>query len=161
MAEMGSGSKAAEIMQFVRYAMVGVMNTVITLVVIYLCKDFLEVNQWVSNAIGYVAGFVNSFLWNKLWVFRSSAGYLKEAVRFIGGFVLCYGIQFAATWVLSDHSFLTGTEWDLFGFVVSGYGVATLMGMIVYTFANFFYNKIITFRDGHGTAECNVAGKKK
>lgn len=137
--------KRPDLIQFVRYAMVGAMNTILTLVVIYACKDFFEINQWVSNAIGYIAGFINSFLWNKLWVFHSSAGYLREAIKFIGGFLICYALQFAATWLLTDHSFLTGSEWDLFGFVISGYGVATLMGMVVYTLANFFYNKAITF----------------
>lgn len=134
-----------DIIQFVRYAMVGALNTILTLLVIYACKDFFGINQWVSNLLGYIAGFINSFLWNKLWVFHSAAGYLHEAVKFICGFLLCYALQFVATWLLTDHSFLTGSEWTLFGFVISGYGIATLAGMIVYTFANFFYNKAITF----------------
>lgn len=54
--------------QFLRYLIVGVMNTLVTLVVIYLCKSQWGVNQWVSNGIGYVAGLINSFVWNKLWV---------------------------------------------------------------------------------------------
>ena len=57
--------------QFLRYLIVGVMNTLVTLVVIYLCKSQWGVNQWVSNGIGYVAGLINSFVWNKLWVFNS------------------------------------------------------------------------------------------
>lgn len=137
--------KRTNILQFVRYAMVGALNTILTLVVIYACKDFFGINIWVSNAIGYIAGFINSFLWNKLWVFRSSAGYLREAIKFIGGFLLCYCLQFAATWLLNGHSLLAGREWSLFGFVISGYGIATLMGMVIYTLANFFYNKAITF----------------
>lgn len=140
-----SNTRRAEILRFVRYAMVGAMNTVLTLVVIYACKDFFGINEWVSNAVGYVVGFINSFLWNKLWVFNSSAGYLREAIKFFGGFILCYLLQLGATWVLTDHSPLTGSEWELFGFVISGYGIATLIGMIVYTVANFVYNKVVTF----------------
>lgn len=135
----------ADIIQFIRYAMVGVINTVITLAVIYVCKDFLGINQWVSNAIGYVAGFVNSFVWNKLWVFRSHGAVVREALKFIGGFLLCYLLQLGATWVLTDHSPLTGQSWSLGAIVISGYGVATLLGMVVYTLANFVYNKAITF----------------
>jgi peptidoglycan/LPS O-acetylase OafA/YrhL len=30
--------------------------------------------------------------------------------------------------------------------VISGYGVATLVGMIAYTIANFVYNRFVTFR---------------
>ena len=32
--------KQADLIQFIRYAMVGAMNTILTLVVIYACKDF-------------------------------------------------------------------------------------------------------------------------
>ncbi|MCM1028026.1 MAG: GtrA family protein [Pseudoflavonifractor sp.] len=135
----------ANIIQFIRYALVGVLNTVITFAVIYICKDFLGINPWVSNALGYIAGFVNSFIWNKVWVFRSDGAILKEAAKFFGGFMICYAIQFVATWVLAQHSFLTGNEWTLGQIVISGYGVATLIGMVAYTVANFVYNKVITF----------------
>lgn len=160
-----SGTRApmsrADILQFVRYAMVGALNTILTLVVIYACKDFFGINLWVSNAIGYVAGFVNSFLWNKLWVFHSTAGYLREAVKFIGGFLLCYGLQLLVTWLLTAHSPLTGSEWTLFGFVISGYGISTLIGMVVYTVANFFYNKMVTFGSKDDDGSDTIGFEKK
>lgn len=59
-------------LQFVKYACVGVLNTLVTLCVIYVCKALLGVNPLVSNAIGYVCGVINSFLWNKNWVFKTS-----------------------------------------------------------------------------------------
>ena len=36
-------------------------------------------------------------------------------------------------------------EWDIKGFTLSGYGVATLGGMCVYTLCNFIYNRQIAF----------------
>lgn len=134
-----------EILQFIRYIAVGALNTLLTLAVIYICKDYLHINIWVSNAIGYVAGFINSFIWNKLWVFKSSGSYIKEAFKFIGGFLLCYGLQLLATWLLTVHSPLSDGEWSIFGFIISGYGLSTLIGMVVYTVANFFYNRVVTF----------------
>lgn len=137
--------RKADVLQFLRYICVGGLNTVLTLVVIYICKDFLAINIWVSNAIGYVAGFINSFLWNKFWVFKSSGNYLREALKFVGGFLICYGLQLLATWLLTTHSPLAGGEWAIYSFVISGYGLSTLLGMVVYTVANFFYNRIVTF----------------
>ncbi len=93
-------------------------------------------------------------------MFRSSAGYFKEALKFVGGFLLCYGLQFLATWLLTDHSFLTGSEWTLFGMVISGYGISTLVGMVVYTLANFVYNKAITFAGPTATNWRQRAQKK-
>lgn len=132
--------------QFVKYACVGVMNTLLTLLVILFCKDWLNINEWVSNAIGYVAGFINSFVWNKHWVFRSHRGIFREMSAFCIGFLVCYAIQFAVTWLLAKQTPLNGMEIDIWGFVLSGYGIATIIGMITYTIANFLYNKFFTFK---------------
>ncbi len=50
------------VVQFLKYAIVGVMNTIITLGVIFVCKSLLGVNDYVSTALGYVAGVLNSFI---------------------------------------------------------------------------------------------------
>ncbi len=135
-----------DIAQFVRYLIVGCLNTLVTLAVIYVCKSWLGVNLWVSNGLGYIAGVINSFLWNKIWVFRTaSTGYRGEMLRFAIGFGVCYAIQFAVTWCL--NRMIGHLEWDLTSsFTISGYGIATIIGMGVYTVANFIYNRLITFR---------------
>ncbi len=134
------------LIQLLRYAVVGVMNTLLTLVIIFVCKSLLGVNPWLANAIGYVAGFINSFLWNKLWVFRSNNAMMGEAVKFCMGFLLCYLLQFAATWLITEQTALGDMEWVIFGFTISGYGVATLLGMVVYTLANFVFNRLVTLK---------------
>lgn len=143
---MSINVQSDDIKQFIRYIIVGVMNTLVTLAVIYVCKSLLEVNMWISNALGYIAGVINSFMWNKMWVFQSSStNYRGEALRFAIGFMLCYGLQFLATWLL--NSVMGSVEWDIFGLtVISGYGVATLLGMVIYTLANFVYNRVVTFK---------------
>ncbi|MCC8072056.1 MAG: GtrA family protein [Bacteroidales bacterium] len=134
------------VLQLMRFAIVGMMNTLLTLIVIYICKSVLEINPWVSNGIGYVAGFINSFIWNKLWVFNSHADVVREAIKFIVGFILCYWLQLLATWLLTEHTPLHGEEFHIIGFVFSGYGIATLLGMVVYTIANFIFNRAVTFK---------------
>ena len=134
--------KKATALQFIKYALVGVLNTLVTLSTIFLCKSVIGINPLVSNAIGYVAGVINSFLWNKTWVFRSHVSYLREALIFLVGFILCYGIQFLTVWVLSYKSPLNDFEWNILGFVLSGYGLATLVGNLVYTIANYIYNPL-------------------
>lgn len=130
--------------QFVKYCMVGVLNTLVTLGVIYLCKSLLGWNLYVSNILGYVCGVINSFLCNKQWVFRSSGAYRREALRFAMGFVVCYLLQLAVVWLLTrsigDFNYL------ILGIVLSGYGIATLVGNVVYTLANFAYNRLVTFK---------------
>lgn len=133
--------------QFIRYIAVGAMNTIVTLVVIYLCKTFTEIPLMVCNAIGYVAGLVNSFLWNRAWVFRATDGHgLWQALRFAIGFGGCYGVQFLVVWGLMKWASFAAILWHIGPFELSGYGIATLLGMGVYTVANFIYNRLITFR---------------
>ena len=129
-----------------RYLVVGVINTSVTLVVIFLCKSIFCLNPWLSNAIGYVVGLVNSFVWNKAWVFRSKRRSVAEAVKFVVGFLVCYGIQLFATWFLDTPMNLRSLEWDLGFYTLSGYGLSTVIGMGVYTACNFIYNRLITFK---------------
>lgn len=142
-----SNERIQNIIQFVKYAIVGVMNTVVTFVVIFIMKSVLGVNPLVSNAIGYVAGLINSFIWNKRWVFQSKKGAGREAVKFLIGFGVCYGIQLFVVWALTYRTPLGEMTWDLAGIMtVSGYAVATIAGNVVYTVSNYVYNRLITFR---------------
>lgn len=132
--------------QFVKYCLVGVLNTLVTFGVIYICKSFLDLNLYVSNALGYIAGVVNSFLCNKQWVFQSKGGYRREALVFVMGFLICYGIQLWTVWIITDSWFGSEIYQLTAAIAISGYGIATLIGNVVYTLANFLYNKLVTFK---------------
>ena len=134
-------SASNKYVQFVKYCIVGVLNTLVTLGVIYLCKSLLGWNLYVSNALGYI----NSFVCNKQWVFCSQGGYRREALRFVGGFAVCYLLQLAVVWLLTRS--IGDFEYLILGIVLSGYGIATLLGNVVYTLANFAYNRLVTFRE--------------
>lgn len=132
--------------QFLKFIIVGGINTMVTLATIFVCKSLLGVNPYLSNAIGYVAGVANSFLWNRSWVFRSHGGFYREMAKFFIGFEICYALQFACIWTLTNFTPLATLEWNIKGFTLSGYGVATLISMCVYTLCNFVYNRHIAFR---------------
>ena len=138
--------RASAIIQLFKYGVVGALNTILTLIVIFLCKSMLDMNPDVANAIGYVAGVINSFLWNRAWVFKAGDGSIsRQAVKFLVGFAVCYILQFGVVWVLNQSTF-GDIRLDLAGFVLSGYGIATLIGMIVYTLSNFLFNRVVTFK---------------
>lgn len=141
--------------QFIKYVIVGGINTLVTLAVIFLLKSVAGANPYIANAAGYAAGLVNSFLWNRAWVFHSVGKRKREAMRFMAGFACCYLLQLFIVWGLSTHTGLNGLliHIPLNGipflhdeFTLSGYGIATITGMAVYTIANFLYNRLITFR---------------
>jgi len=131
--------------QFLKFIIVGIINTLVTLVVIFTAKSLLGINPYISNALGYVAGLTNSFIWNKAWVFHSDGRTGSEAMKFLLGFCICYSLQLLFVWSATTQTPLGEMEWNIKGFTLSGYGVATLGGMCVYTLCNFFYNRRIAF----------------
>lgn len=133
-------------LQIIKYGFVGAFNTLLTLATIYICKSFIGISPMISNVIGYIVGLINSFIWNKNWVFRSDNGYAREAIKFVIGFGLCFALQFVIVYSLSYHSVLGTMLWHIGPIAVSGYGVATIIGMVFYTVANFLYNRFVTFR---------------
>lgn len=141
--------KNKEIKRFIKYCLVGGLNTLICLGVIFLCKSVLGVNIYLSNVLGYSCGVVNSFIWNKQWVFNSEGRLHREAVKFLIGCGLCYLIQLGIIYLLMRTS-LKDTEILIAGFTLSGYGISTLIGNIVYTVCNFIYNRRITFTSRNG-----------
>lgn len=120
--------------QLIRFGIVGVINTLITLIVIYVLQELLHVRYTTANLAGYVAGVINSFFWSKLWVFKKlNSNFMREAVLFLVSFGICYGIQFVALLVLVETLHMADT-W------------AQLVSMVVYTLCNFAMNKCITFK---------------
>lgn len=132
--------------QFLKYIIVGGMNTAVTLIVILLCKSVIGLDPYLSNAIGYAAGVTNSFLWNRSWVFHSHGRMGMEAVKFLIGFSICYLLQLLFVWSSTTFSPLGEMLWKIGSFTLSGYGVATLIGMCIYTLCNFIYNRHIAFK---------------
>lgn len=135
-----------QLYQFIRFLLVGVINTLVTLGVILVCKSVLGINPYLANLLGYIAGVVNSFIWNKTWVFHSNGRITAEASRFLLGWGICYSLQLLLVWVLNSHTPLASMLWHIGHYTLSGYGVATLIGMAFYTIANFIYNRRIAFQ---------------
>ncbi|MDR2968449.1 MAG: GtrA family protein [Tannerellaceae bacterium] len=121
------------IKQALKYGVVGVGNTIITAVVIWIMMKPLGFSDVVSNITGYVAGLLNSFIWNRQWTFKSSAGWGSSAVRFGLVFAVCYLMQLALLLFLNRH--LT---------IDSYYN--QLIAMVFYTIINFVMNKYFTFK---------------
>ncbi|GIX41674.1 MAG: polysaccharide biosynthesis protein GtrA [Leptospiraceae bacterium] len=119
--------------QFVKFGIVGIINTIITLSIIFILSNYYDVHYIISNAIGYIAGFINSFIMNKFWTFKSKGNVFKESIWFIIVFLISYGIQLIVLYYL--HGILNYNE-----------NLSQILSMIVYTVVNFLLNKFLTFR---------------
>lgn len=133
--------------QLIKYGIVGVSNSLITLIVIYLCNEVIGMKLMLADVIGYIAGLINSFIWNKNWVFKSHNKRLhREALLFVVGFLVCFGLQFVTVLCLRDP--MKALELTPAGIPSDTFGeyAAVCIGMVVYTLANYAYNRFVTFK---------------
>jgi len=74
----------------VRFATVGVLNTLLTIGVIFSLKAFAGAPDVAANASGYVVGLVCSFTLNKRWTFQHEDRLLPALARFVTVFGVAY-----------------------------------------------------------------------
>lgn len=67
---MTKENKKNLILQFIKFGLVGVSNTVVNLGIYYILI-FFHVNYILANMIGFVISVINAYYWNNRFVFNS------------------------------------------------------------------------------------------
>jgi putative flippase GtrA len=121
------------LVQFVKFGIVGISNTLLTFLVYTLLLKAFGVWYLAASAIGFVAGAVNGFLLNRRWTFREHVGDALTPLR----------------WAVVQGSGLALNEGLLYLFVHDA-GLDKLIGQacatVVVTVTTFFANRAWTFR---------------
>ena len=132
-------------MQFVRFSLVGVLNTIIDIVafnLFILCFPTQNVALLiVYNSLAYALGAFNSYILNKYWTFQRGQGTTgREVMRFVivnMCSILCNNIML---WLVAGiaHPFISSpTLWANIAKVIAISGTVTLsyLGMRLWVFA--------------------------
>lgn len=120
--------------QFVMFCLVGLVNTALHALVFVLLFRLLGVHYLAATAAGYSAGVLNSFVLNRRWTFRRTAGNRRrEMSRFVVVNLVSLGINVFALHALVAVASLTEE-------------VALLLAIGCSTTANFAGNKYWTFQ---------------
>jgi putative flippase GtrA len=123
------------ILQFVKFGIVGVSNTLIAFAVYTLLLKGFGVWYVAASGIGFAIGAVNGFLWNRAWTFKGHVGDALTPVRWfvVQGCGLL--LDLALVYVFVD-----------------GAGLGKLFGQalttVIVTVITFFANRAWTFK-GH------------
>ncbi|MDR1408096.1 MAG: GtrA family protein [Tannerella sp.] len=139
------------IRQAIKYGVVGVGNTLLTLLIIWIMTKWMGCSEALSNFVGYAVGFVNSYLWNRQWTFRSKSDWKKSALRFFGVYVVCYVLQLLLLLVMNRVCPENPPLYGFFRPVLQSLHVDALfyiqiLAMIFYTVIAFIINKFYTFK---------------
>ncbi|WP_421739106.1 GtrA family protein [Caulobacter sp.] len=89
-----------------RYALVGVVNTLVGFSIIIGLEQGLKLNPFLANAGGYAAGICISFVLSQLFVFRARSTARRSAPRYAlavaAAFGLNQGVLALARWLTPD-----------------------------------------------------------
>jgi putative flippase GtrA len=141
-----------------KYGIVGVLNTFVTAVVIWLMMHVLfHVGETgsvpvriisISNIAGYVAGLINSFVWNRKWTFKSEKSWKKDFIRFFIAFLICYIPQLLIVNIMNKTMLIPEIKFAVFhhSYTVTAAYICQLIGIAFYTVMNFLCNKYYTFK---------------
>jgi putative flippase GtrA len=131
-----AGSRMHMAVQFVKFGIVGVSNTLLTLVVYTVLLKVFGVWYLAASAIGFAVGATNGFLLNRRWTFRDHVGDALTPVR----------------WAIVQGTGLAINEGLLYLFVDQvklDKLVAQICATAVVTVTTFFANRSWTFRMHH------------
>ncbi|MDR1719576.1 MAG: GtrA family protein [Dysgonamonadaceae bacterium] len=145
--------------QFLKYGIVGVVNTLLTLTVIWIIMKWgygmygeqrtPNHAMLVSNLVGYGAGIISSFIFNRNWTFKSKGDWKKGFIKFVAVFAVCYIVQLGVVLILNKSAVIASFKFSFQNkeyFLTSSY-ICQLIGNVCYTILNFLCNKYYTFKN--------------
>ena len=100
----------------------------------YVCKEWLKINKYISNSIGFLLAASTNYVLNRIWTFQSHSQDIgAQYFTFLLIAVVGLGINNAVVYLL--HSKL---KWNFY--------LSKLIAIGVVTFWNFFMNYFFNFR---------------
>ena len=158
MARNGEAKKT--LWQIAKFAIVGVLNTVVDFAVFQALNLTLG---WVYAAqiLGYTAGVINSYLWNSNWTFREQrTRSFREIALFLLVNVASLGVSLGMIWFLREKAGITNAwvaGWmpHAFAGFIKGDTVCKLLATVVAIAVNYVGNRLFVFK-GKPKAEDEV-----
>lgn len=130
---------------FLRYAIVGVLGTLVDLITLYALTEISGIDPQKSTlfsvfvSIAFLAAVINNYVLNRIWTFKSQdsnvgAQFLRFLIVSIGGFVLTQALM-----------------WLMVSLIGIWYLAAKALTSITIMIWNFGLNKLWTFRQSNSS----------
>lgn len=143
--------KLSGIIQFAKFAVVGVLNTLIDWVVFYLFIYFITPDERLfAKAISFVAAVINSFILNSIWTFKDEfyRGIKNKNIKFYSlanyfiRFILVSLVGFAINYLTFRYVIYNATGWFSAHSNIVGLFAASGAALVW----NFLINKLWTYK---------------
>ena len=123
---------------FLKFMLVGVVNTLVGIAVMFFCFNVLAWSYWVSSALNYMVGSIVSYLLNKRYTFQQKGNDWHTVWKFIVNVSVCY--------VLAYGLAKPFVAWMLSGVTTNIQGNAALfVGMVLFVGFNYIGQRFWAF----------------
>lgn len=121
------------LLKFVKFGIVGFSGVLVDFAITFVCKEYLRIQKYFANAIGFTIAATTNYFLNRIWTFESTnPNIMMEFTRFFVIALIGLGINSTIVWAMSGK------------FKVNFY-IAKLVATIVVTAWNFLINAYYTF----------------
>lgn len=144
-------SAGKTIIQFIKFNLVGVMNTLVDFIVFQILNLAFGFT-YLAQVIGYGCGIVNSYLWNSNWTFKEQKTHSKkEMLLFLAVNLVSLGVSLGVIWLCKNCFGVTDVwvqSWmpEVLQKFVNANTVAKLIATVCAIVVNYIGNRLFVFR---------------
>jgi putative flippase GtrA len=121
------------LVKFLKFGIVGFSGVFIDFGTTYVCKEWLKIQKYIANSIGFTVAASSNYILNRVWTFKSQDPEIaKEYTEFIVISLVGLGIANLIVWLIH-------------GRFKQNFYLSKLFAIGVVTIWNFFANYYITF----------------
>lgn len=129
---------------FLRFLIVGVINTTVGLSIMFSCYNLLHLGYWFSSAMDYLIGSIISYFLNKHYTFGYHEKGWWSIIRFTINIIVCYLIAFSVARPLVRFC-LSYIGFELSVSIIEN--IAMLVGTGVFMVVNYLGQRFFTFHE--------------
>lgn len=120
--------------QFIKFCVVGGSGVFVDFGITYLCKEWLRINKYVANSLGFLCASTTNYLLNRIWTFHNdNPDIAAQYLRFLSIALVGLAINNGTIYLLHER-----LRWNFY--------FSKLCAIGVVTFWNFFMNYFFNFR---------------
>jgi putative flippase GtrA len=121
------------LVKFIKFGIVGFSGVFIDFGTTYVCKEWLKIQKYIANSIGFTVAASSNYFFNRTWTFRSQdPDIATEYTEFLVISLVGLGIANLIVWLIH-------------GRFKQNFYLSKLFAIGVVTIWNFFANYYITF----------------
>lgn len=119
------------------YLVFGVLTTVVSIILFWLCNSVFHIHELVSNTISWILSVLFAFFTNRIWVFAAPTktwyAFFKQMGLFYSGRLVSFGVETLIIWI-----FVTLLSFNAL--------LIKIIANVIVIIINYVMSKVVIFR---------------